>query len=187
MGWVGEDRWLDSSILAWDACQPALCREDSETARSKGGGGRLRVVMKLSQTGSPSWEMSVSLACMKVEEAHLSTMEIEFARTAPSSFSRCGLFPVFSNCRITPTTMVSSIPSVSTFVCPDSPPGDGGGVFSAIRPALFGRSSRKRMVVVRGGLAGVGEVELEVCDRLIFFEGGCCCCCSPGTVAGGER
>jgi hypothetical protein len=76
--------------------------------------------------------------------------------------------PVFSSCSITPTTISSSMPWVSIFVCPEWPPGEGGGV-SATRPALFGRCSSKRRVVVRGGEV-MDEVELEWV-RLTFFAG----------------
>lgn len=112
---------------------------------------------------------------------HLSTIGIVDERTAANSLSRWGRLPVFSSCSITPTTIVSSMPWVSTFVWPDSPPGDGGGV-SATRPELFGRSS-KRSVEGRGGEAGVDEVELALeCVRFCFFA-----TCWPSLEEGGER
>jgi hypothetical protein len=81
---------------------------------------------------------------------------------------------------MTPTTISSSMPCVSILAWPESPPGDGGGV-SATRPALFGRSS-KRSVVVRGGDA-IAETDCE-CEwvRLIFFAGWW-----ASLVEGGER
>lgn len=99
--------------------------------------------------------------------------------TRASSFSRWGRLPVFSSCSITPTTISSSMPWVSTLVCPDSPPGEGGGV-SATRPELFGRESSKRSAIERCGDA-MDDVELEWV-RLTFFAG---CCVS--LVEGGER
>src|SRR5262245_52056101 len=110
---------------------------------------------------------------------YLSTIGMVGERTVASSLSRWGRLPVFSSCSMTPTTIVSSMPWVSTFVCLDSPPGDGGGV-SATRPWLFGRSS-KRSVAGRGGEAGVEAEELE-CDRFCFFA----MCCVSG-FEGGER
>jgi len=90
------------------------------------------------------------------------------ASTMASSLSRWGRLPVFSSCSITPTTISSSMPCVSTFVCPDSPPGDGGGV-SAARPALLGRCSSMRNVVVRGG--DVRDAREFECVRFTFFAG----------------
>jgi len=117
-------------------------------------------------------------------QTYLSTIGIDVASIAASSLSRCGRFPVFSSCSITPTTISSLIPSVSTFVCPDSPSGDGGGV-SATRPAGFGCSLLNRKDEGRGGVVGVETFEVAECDRLTFFEGGWC---SPETEAeeGGE-
>jgi hypothetical protein len=109
---------------------------------------------------------------------YLSTMGIVGASMIASSFSRWGRLPVFSSCSMTPTTISSSMPCVSTFVCPDSPPGDGGGV-SATRPALFGRCSSKRNVMVRGG--DVQDVSEFECVRLTFFAGW------ASLVEGGER
>ena len=100
--------------------------------------------------------------------------------TVASSLSRWGRLPVFWSCSITPTTMMSSMPWVSTFVCPDSPPGDGGGV-SATRPALLLGRSSKRSDDNRGGVVGVEEMEPE-CERLIFFA-----TCSESAVVGGDR
>jgi hypothetical protein len=77
--------------------------------------------------------------------------------------------------------MVSSMPCVSTFVCPDCPPGDGGGV-SATRVALFGGVS-KRNVEGRGGLFGVEALEVIECVRFCRFAEGCW----PSAVEGGER
>jgi hypothetical protein len=111
---------------------------------------------------------------------YLSTMGMVGESTRASSLSRCGRLPVFSSCSITPTTISSSMPCVSILACPDSPPGDGGGV-SATRPALLGRCSSKRSVEGLGGDA-MDEVELE-CVRLTFFAG----CWWASLVEGGER
>lgn len=100
--------------------------------------------------------------------------------TSASSLSRWGRFPVFSSCWMTPTTISSSMPCVSTLACAESPPGEGGGV-SASRPELFGRCSSK----ARSGRVFDGEVSDDVldpeCERFCFFAG---CCMS---VEGGER
>lgn len=84
---------------------------------------------------------------------------------------------------MTPTTIVSSMPCVSTFVCPDAPPGEGGGV-KAILPELFGRSLRWRDM----GREGEGGVVVE-CDLLTLLDGGCWGCMGSVVVvvAGGER
>lgn len=99
---------------------------------------------------------------------YLSTMGMVGDRTVASSLSRWGRLPVFSSCSMTPTTISSSMPCVSTFACPDSPPGDGGGV-SATRPELLGRCSSKRRARARGGDV-IEDVEFE-CVRLTFFAG----------------
>ena len=95
-----------------------------------------------------------------------------------SSLIKCGLFPVFSSCSITPTTISSLIPSVSTLLSVDAR-GEGGGVFSYVtRPLLFGRSAKDTTLaeceVAEGfGLDGdMGEGESVVCDLFIFFVGG---------------
>lgn len=100
-----------------------------------------------------------------------------FDKTVASSFIRCGLFPVFSSCSITPTTMSSFIPSVSIFV-PAKDRGDGGGVSSyTTLPLLFGRSANETTFADEfdRGLDGIiGDGEFEVCDCFRFFVGGCC-------------
>ena len=118
---------------------------------------------------------------------YLDTASLVVERTVESSLIKCGLFPVFSSCSITPTTMSSLIPSVLTFLSVEAR-GDGGGVCSyTARPLLRGRSAKDTAltgfeVADDFGLAGdVGEGELEECDRLIFFVGGC-----GGISAGGE-
>lgn len=100
------------------------------------------------------------------------------ARTAESSLTRCGLFPVLSSCCIAPTTMSSLMPSVSILLS-SSLAGDGGGDSSI---ALFGFSSLILIAVVLGGLISpFGDA--EPCERLLFFDGGS----SPSTtVLGGE-
>ena len=96
-----------------------------------------------------------------------------------SSLIKCGRLPVFSSCSITPTTISSFIPSVSTLLSVEAR-GEGGGVFSyAARPLLLGRSAKDTTLMEFDvaddlGLDGdVGEGEFEVCDLLIFFVGGC--------------
>jgi hypothetical protein len=79
---------------------------------------------------------------------YLSMAVIFVARTAASSFTKCGLLPVFSSCWMAPTTISSLIPSMSTLLSP-SLVGEGGGDKAA---ALFGFSSFMRMAVDRGGL-----------------------------------
>ena len=82
---------------------------------------------------------------------------------------------------MTPTTISSSMPWVSTFACPDSPPGEGGGV-SATRPELLGRcSSRARNGRVFDGDVSENVLEPE-CDRFCFFAG-----CWRSAIEGGER
>lgn len=110
---------------------------------------------------------------------YLDTASLILDRTVASSLIKCGLFPVFSSCSITPTTISSLMPSVSTLLSVDAR-GDGGGVCSyATRPLLLGRSANDTTLVECEvaddlGLGGdVGEGELEVCDLLIFFVGGC--------------
>ena len=101
------------------------------------------------------------------------------ARIAASSFTRCGLLPVFSSCCIAPITISSLMPSVSTLFAP-SLPGDGGGDNSTAR---FGFSSLILMVVVLGGLIMPEGGDSEPCDRFGFFTGGS----SPSTIVlGGE-
>lgn len=103
-----------------------------------------------------------------------------FERTAANSLIRCGLLPVLSSCSMTPTTISSLIPCVSTLLLLECD-GEGGGVSSyAALPLLFGLSAKETTFVVdeavddRGRDGEVGEVEFDVCDRLIFFLGGCC-------------
>ena len=71
------------------------------------------------------------------------------------------------------------MPCVSTFVCPDSPPGLGGGVATP-RPAGFGGVS-KRSVEGRFGLV---EIEaFEVFRRFALGSFGC----EPPAAEGGDR
>lgn len=94
-----------------------------------------------------------------------------------SSLIRCGLFPVFSSCSITPTTMSSWMPSVSILLLP-SAPGDGGGVsLYAALPLLLGRSTNETFladvtVADRGRDGDMGEGAADACDRLTFLVGG---------------
>ncbi len=81
---------------------------------------------------------------------------------------------------MTPTTISSLIPSVSTLLSVAAR-GEGGGVFSyAARPLLLGRSAKDTAlaefeVADALGLDGdVGEGDFEGCDLLIFLVGGCC-------------
>lgn len=82
---------------------------------------------------------------------------------------------------MTPTTISSSMPCVSTLAEPGSRPGEGGGV-CATRPELFGRCSSK----ARSGSVFAGDVSDDAldpeCERFCFFAG---CCMSM--VEGGER
>ena len=100
-------------------------------------------------------------------------------RTVESSLIKCGLFPVCSSCSITPITISSLMPSVSTLPSVEAR-GEGGGVFSyATRPLLLGRSANDTALVeFEGaddfGLDGdMGECEFDVYDLLVFFAGGC--------------
>lgn len=111
-------------------------------------------------------------------ETYFSTAAMLCVRIAASSLTRCGLFPVFSSCRIVPTTTSSLMPSVS-ILCTEAAPGDGGGVCSANRD---GGSALMRMFVDVGGLIDVGGGVVEPCDHFAFFARGS----SPMTVAGGE-
>lgn len=121
--------------------------------------------------------------CRLLKITYLSTIGMVDERTVASSRSRCGRLPVFSSCSITATTMVSSMPSVSTLVSANIPPGDGGGVCAATRPVLLDPFSM-RSGSERGGevasLSDEDEVETE-CVRLTFFEGG------ESAADGGER
>ena len=60
---------------------------------------------------------------------YLDTASLILDRTVESSLIKCGLFPVFSSCSMTPTTISSLIPSMSTLVSVEAR-GEGGGVFS---------------------------------------------------------
>jgi len=108
---------------------------------------------------------------------HLETASLIFDRTVASSFIKCGLFPVFSNCSITPTTISSLIPSVSIFLSVNDR-GEGGGVFSyAGLPLLLGRSAKETTFADefdRGLDSDTGDGGFEVCDCFRFFVGGCC-------------
>ena len=80
---------------------------------------------------------------------------------------------------MTPVTMSSLIPSVSILLW-SSGPGEGGGVCSyAFLPLLFGRSANETALVAddavddRGRDGELGDVEVDVCDRLTFLAGGC--------------
>jgi hypothetical protein len=100
-------------------------------------------------------------------DTYLSTIGRMGDRTSASSLSKWGRLPVFSSCSITPTTISSSMPWVSTFADPDSPPGDGGGV-STTRPELLGLCSSKRKAEGRGGDGSADESEPE-CERFCFL------------------
>lgn len=111
---------------------------------------------------------------------YLSTQCSFVASTAANSFTKCGLFPVFSICCIVATTMSSLIPSVSILLLVPSATGEGGGDNSLAR---CGRPSLNRIVVVRGGLIRPGGGEVDVCDRLDFLGSGSA---SWMTLSGGE-
>ena len=113
-----------------------------------------------------------------VDRTYPATLSLVVLRTTASSLIRCGLFPVFSNCSITPVTISSFVPSVSIFASVLAP-GEGGGVCSKVTlPPLLGASTRATSVV--GGADGdsfdgeVGDVVAGGCERLIFFVGGGC-------------
>lgn len=88
---------------------------------------------------------------------------------------------------MTATTISSSMPSVSILGGPlQSAPGEGGGVFSATLPALFGRSSRiLRGCCLEGLLTAMLSEELLEGERFIFLDGGCPSL--TGVIVGGER
>ena len=117
-------------------------------------------------------------ARMRGCETYFSTAAMLWVRTAANSLTRCGLLPVFSSCRIVPTTTSSLMPSVS-ILCTEAAPGEGGGVCSASRD---GGSGLTRMFVDAGGLIDVGGGVVEPCDHFAFFDSGS----SSMTVAGGE-
>ena len=111
-------------------------------------------------------------------ETYFSTIGRVCCSTAASSFNRCGLFPVLSSCSMTPTTISSFMPSVSTLK-PARSPGDGGGVVSATRLAV----DRSRSCLIFGddddeealGEGMVGDcdgAELELSQRFNFLAGG---------------
>jgi hypothetical protein len=124
---------------------------------------------------------------------HLSMEGSLVARTADNSRRRWGLLPVSWSCCRTATTTGSSIPSKSIL---GNSPGDGGGVCSPLITRCW-VSSRKRTEFrrsrARGGLAGLGEVDPELCDRFALFVGGSLveewsfCLCDIGDAEGGER
>ena len=65
----------------------------------------------------------------KSEISYLDTASLILDRTVESSLIKCGLLPVFSSCSITPTTISSLMPSVSTLLSVGAR-GEGGGVSS---------------------------------------------------------
>lgn len=65
----------------------------------------------------------------KTKTPYLDTASLILERTVESSLIKCGLLPVFSSCSITPTTISSLMPSVSTLLSVDAR-GEGGGVCS---------------------------------------------------------
>ena len=108
---------------------------------------------------------------------YLETASLVVERTAASSLIRCGRFPVFFSCSITPITISSLMPSVS-ILDSFSAPGDGGGVCSYVaRPLLLGRSAKETdlfedEVADLGRDDRVGDGVDVVCDRFTFFAGG---------------
>ena len=93
---------------------------------------RMTVVRIIGQQDWQNCIANISGSPMEVESdiiAYAETASLIFDRTIASSLIKCGLFPVFSNCSITPTTISSLIPSVSTLRSVYAP-GEGGGVFS---------------------------------------------------------
>ena len=97
--------------------------------------GRFMYADSRDESSAPGFaELSrVSMApCVAIvnKSGYLETASLMVDSTIASSLIKCGRFPVFSNCSITPTTMSSLIPSVSIVWRVDGPPGDGGGVCS---------------------------------------------------------
>ena len=112
--------------------------------------------------------------------AYLATASLMVDKTVANSLIKCGLFPVFSSCWMTPTTISSLIPFVS-YLLRLLGSGDGGGVCSyAFLPLLFGLSAKETFLVVdevvddRDRDFARGEDASDVCDRFTFFVGGCC-------------
>ena len=90
---------------------------------------------------------ATALRTMAGMQTNLETESLVFERTVASSLIKCGLFPVFSSCSITPTTISSLIPSVSYLLRLDGS-GDGGGVSSyAFLPPLFGLKAKETFLV----------------------------------------
>lgn len=94
--------------------------------------------------------------------AYLSTTSKVLHNTAASSLTSCGLLPVFSNCRMTPTTISSPIPSIS-ILGSDDPRGEGGGVCSCATAVLL-----DDLVLVFNDNGGAALL----CDRLTRLDGG---------------
>ena len=93
---------------------------------------RMTVVRITEQQDSQNYTTNISGDPVEVEGGiipYAETASLIFDRTIANSLIKCGLFPVFSNCSITPTTISSLIPSVSTLRSVYAP-GEGGGVFS---------------------------------------------------------
>jgi len=121
----------------------------------------------------------VFLSYDRAARQYLSTAGTVGDKTAASSLTRCGLFPVLSSCLNAPTTMSSLMPSVSILLSP-SRKGEGGGDNSA---TVLGFSSFIRMFVVRGGLISPETDEVVPCDHFVFLIGRS----SPSTIVlGGE-
>ena len=104
-------------------------------------------------------------------KTYASMVGTQLASTAASSFDVCGLLPVFSSWRITPTTMSSLMPSVSTLDTPRAP-GEGGGVCSAPRGGFVVMSVLTRMFFVEGGLMAPGGGDAEVFEPPLDRFGG---------------
>lgn len=91
----------------------------------------LTVVMRVGRPGSQSYLIfSTPLGDLgKTKTPYLDTASLILERTVESSLIKCGLLPVFSSCSITPITISSLMPSVSTLLSVDAR-GEGGGVCS---------------------------------------------------------
>ena len=110
------------------------------------------------------------------EGTYLSTTATWPAMAAASSFSRCGLLPVFSSCSTVATTTSSFMPSVSTLVnsaWSSSPAGggEGGGVCVATE-GLCSFTGGDFCEDGFDGLENGSDGFASLCDRLTFLGGG---------------
>lgn len=180
-------------------CARQHCAWWARTSAGKFGEGRERPAQaggrRAAVTGG--WG-GMNVDGWKRENTHLSTAGRVLESTAASSFSRCGRFPVFSSCSMTPTTMSSSIPCVS-ILKPLVAPGEGGGVCCATRdrsPSCFTTFGRDDGCDEGRGGGGEAEDAADdewdevVWERFVRFAGGSEGSSVDGSslmAAGGER